>query len=64
MQTLDNSITTVRVRTPWGWRMSSKQGHGEPNPTYIPVAYEAVRRMAETSGAPRAATWGSRSTGR
>jgi cholesterol oxidase len=48
MQTLDNSITTVRVRTPWGWRMSSKQGHGEPNPTYIPVAYEAARRMAET----------------
>ncbi|WP_114422325.1 GMC oxidoreductase [Nocardioides houyundeii] len=47
MQTLDNSITTIRVRTPFGWRMSSKQGHGEPNPTYIPVAYEAARRMAE-----------------
>ncbi|WP_181312141.1 GMC oxidoreductase [Nocardioides campestrisoli] len=47
MQTLDNSITTIRVRTPWGWRMSSTQGHGEPNPTYIPQAYEAARRMAQ-----------------
>ncbi len=50
MQTLDNSITTVGKKTPFGWRMSSKQGHGEPNPTYIPVAYDAVRRMAEVMG--------------
>jgi cholesterol oxidase len=50
MQTLDNSITTVGKKTPFGWRMTSKQGHGEPNPTYIPVAYEAVRRMAEVMG--------------
>ena len=46
MQTLDNSITTVGKKTPFGWRMTSKQGHGAPNPTYIPVAYDAVRRMA------------------
>ncbi len=46
MQTLDNSITTVwRQRGPLGY-MSSTQGHGAPNPTYIPVAYDAVRRMA------------------
>ena len=50
MQTLDNSITTIGKKTPFGWRMSSKQGHGEPNPTYIPVAYDAVRRMAEVMG--------------
>ncbi len=50
MQTLDNSITTVGKRTPFGWRMTSRQGHGEPNPTYIPVAYEATRRMAEAMG--------------
>ena len=50
MQTLDNSITTIGKKTPFGWRMSSKQGHGEPNPTYIPVAYEAVRRMADVMG--------------
>jgi len=46
MQTLDNSITTVGVKGRFGWRMSSKQGHGQPNPTYIPVAYDVVRRMA------------------
>ncbi|NYJ02622.1 cholesterol oxidase [Nocardioides thalensis] len=46
MQTLDNSITTVwRQRGPISY-MSSQQGHGAPNPTYIPVAYDAVRRMA------------------
>jgi cholesterol oxidase len=50
MQTLDNSITTVGKKTPFGWRMTSRQGHGEPNPTYIPVAYEAVRRMAAVMG--------------
>lgn len=50
MQTLDNSITTVAVKTPFGYRMSSVQGHGEPNPTYIPVAYEATRTMAEVMG--------------
>ena len=50
MQTLDNSITTIGKKTPLGWVMSSVQGHGEPNPTYIPVAYEAVRRMAEVMG--------------
>ena len=30
--------------------MNSKQSHGEPNPTYIPIAYEAVRRMADVMG--------------
>ncbi|MDQ4054669.1 MAG: GMC family oxidoreductase [Actinomycetota bacterium] len=50
MQTLDNSITTVGKKTLFGWRMTSKPGHGEPNPTYIPVAYEAVRRMADVMG--------------
>ncbi len=47
MQSLDNSITTSRVKTLFGWRMTSTQGHGEPNPTYIPIAYTAVRTMAK-----------------
>lgn len=46
MQTLDNSITVFPKRTAFGWRLSSRQGHGEPNPTWIPIANEAVRRMA------------------
>ena len=50
MQTLDNSITTHGVKTRFGWRMTSTQGHGEPNPTYIPIAYEATRLMAKVVG--------------
>lgn len=50
MQTLDNSITTFGKKGPFGWRMSSRQGHGAPNPTYIPIAYDAVRRMARLIG--------------
>ncbi|GAB2886403.1 GMC oxidoreductase [Nocardioides pacificus] len=46
MQTLDNSISTTIRRTPIGWRLTSEQGHGAPNPTWIPAANEAVRRMA------------------
>ena len=50
MQTLDNSITTRGVKGRFGWRMTSEQGHGRPNPTYIPVAYEATRRIADVLG--------------
>jgi cholesterol oxidase len=48
MQNLDNSIVVFSKR---GWfgrtRLSSKQGHGSPNPTWIPLANEAVRRLAK-----------------
>lgn len=50
MQTHDNSITTRARKTPFGWSMTSEQGHGEPNPTYIPIAYDAVRAMARVVG--------------
>jgi cholesterol oxidase len=54
MQTLDNSITTVwRTRGGVGY-MSSVQGHGAPNPTYIAAAYDAVRRLARVMGARQA----------
>ncbi|MFL6173275.1 MAG: GMC oxidoreductase [Marmoricola sp.] len=49
MQTVDNSITTFNKKIP-GTNiryMTSKQGHGTPNPTWIPVGNEAVERMAE-----------------
>ena len=59
MQHLDNSITTFTKRGPGGFRiMSSKQGHGEPNPTWIPVGNEATRRMAEKVGGIAGGTWG------
>ncbi|HNO39705.1 MAG TPA: GMC oxidoreductase, partial [Marmoricola sp.] len=52
MQTLDNSITTYIKRVPGTskWYLTSKQGHGAPNPSWIPVANKAVRRMAEIIG--------------
>jgi cholesterol oxidase len=52
MQSLDNSITTFgkRGRLTRRWRMTSRQGHGAPNPGWIPVANEAVRRIAADIG--------------
>ncbi len=51
MQTNDNSITVFPKRT-WRGRskLTSRQGHGEPNPTWIPKANEATRRMADEIG--------------
>ncbi|MGH3448085.1 MAG: GMC oxidoreductase, partial [Nocardioidaceae bacterium] len=48
MQTIDNSITTYtkRSRLTGRRRLTSRQGYGEPNPTWIPLANQAVRRMA------------------
>jgi cholesterol oxidase len=50
MQSLDNSITTYGKKTLGVWRMTSRQGHGAPNPTWIPVANETVRRIAAKVG--------------
>lgn len=51
MQSLDNSITTYGKRSRLlGWRMTSRQGHGAPNPTWIPVGNQVVTRMAEMLG--------------
>lgn len=54
MQTRDNSITVRPRRTLFGRvKLTSTQGHGEPNPTWIPKANEATRRTAvEIGGAP------------
>jgi cholesterol oxidase len=46
MQTRDNSITCFTKRGVRGRRLTSKQGHGEPNPTWIPTGHDAVRRIA------------------
>ncbi|GAA4109464.1 GMC family oxidoreductase [Nocardioides fonticola] len=52
MQSLDNSITTYgkRSKLTGRWHMTSRQGHGAPNPTWIPVANEAVTRIAGVLG--------------
>ncbi|CAM3947241.1 GMC oxidoreductase [Smaragdicoccus niigatensis] len=50
MQHLDNSITTYTKRGVFGRKMASKQGHGEPNPTWIPVGNEVTRAVAKKIG--------------
>ena len=48
MQTHDNSLTLFPKKGRLGrGRMTSKQGHGLPNPTWIPAAHEAMTRMAK-----------------
>jgi cholesterol oxidase len=59
MQHLDNSITTFTERTKLGFRrLTSKQGHGEPNPTWIPVGNEVTRRIAKKIDGVAGGTWG------
>jgi cholesterol oxidase len=50
MQSLDNSLTVRRKRSLFGERLVTKQGHGEPNPTWIPVGNEVTRRVAKRIG--------------
>jgi cholesterol oxidase len=59
MQHLDNSITTYTKRTKYGKRrLTSRQGHGEPNPTWIPVGNEVTRRIAKKIDGVAGGTWG------
>jgi cholesterol oxidase len=53
MQSVDNSLTVSARRHPvlgrLGFRsvgLTSRQGHGAPNPAWIPSGHEAVRRLA------------------
>jgi cholesterol oxidase len=50
MQSLDNSLRVVRKRGLFGRRLTTRPGHGDPNPTWIPVANEAARHTAERIG--------------
>jgi cholesterol oxidase len=57
MQSLDNSLTTYLATGPGGRRrLTSKQGHGEENPTYIASGHEGIRvlaaKLAERIGRP------------
>lgn len=46
MQSLDNSLTSFLRRT----GLKTKQGTGEPNPTWIPLAHDAARLFADKAG--------------
>jgi cholesterol oxidase len=51
---LNNSLTTYLKRGLFGTTMTSRQGKGEPNPNWIPMANEITRRVAEKiNGDPR-----------
>ncbi|MDP9820214.1 cholesterol oxidase [Nocardioides massiliensis] len=60
MQTIDNSITVFpkRSKLTGRWYLSSRQGHGIPNPTWIPSGNEVVRRMAGVLGGTAGGTIG------
>lgn len=59
MQTLDNSITVRGERDRLGrFRLRSAQGHGQPNPDWIPEGNEATRILAERVGGIAGGSWG------
>lgn len=59
MQSRDNSLRTVLRRGPFGlWRrISTRQGHGDPNPTWIPQANDVARRVADRIDGDPAGAW-------
>ncbi len=57
MQSLDNSIVVSRRRSRLGPKLTSRPGHGHPNPTWIPAAHEAARTLAEVIGGDAMGTW-------
>jgi cholesterol oxidase len=59
MQSLNNSITVLRKKTRFGFaRLTTKQGDGEPNPTWIPVANKAAEQLARNVDGMAGGTWG------
>jgi cholesterol oxidase len=55
----DEQWSHITERTKLGFRrMTSKQGHGEPNPTWIPVRNEVTRRIAKKIDGVAGGTWG------
>ena len=50
MQSLDNSLRIMLRGHRRGPHLRSTQGHGEPNPTYIPIGHRAARLAAEAIG--------------
>lgn len=55
MQSIDNSLRLSAKKGAFGIRIASEQGHGRPNPTWLPVGHEAARAAAEAlDGIPQA----------
>ncbi|HEX8407926.1 MAG TPA: GMC family oxidoreductase [Thermoanaerobaculia bacterium] len=58
MQTLDNSLTLFGRKRFGRYKLTSKQGHGEPNPSWIPAGTEAAKRLATVIDGDPGGTWG------
>ena len=58
MQNIDNSLTTFVTKKGPIRYVSSKQGHGAPNPTWIPSGNDATRRIADKIDGIPGGTWG------
>ena len=50
MQSRNNSLTMRLKNGLFGKRLATTQGHGEPNPSFIPIAHETARHVAEVIG--------------
>lgn len=57
MQSLDNSLRTNLRRRFGRYWLTSRQGHGAPNPSYIPVGEQANDSAAEKIGGIAGGTW-------
>ncbi|MGH3449818.1 MAG: FAD-dependent oxidoreductase [Haloechinothrix sp.] len=58
MQSLDNSLTTYTKKGLFGRRRyTSRQGHGEPNPTFIRPGYDATHIAAKLIDGLPGSTW-------
>jgi cholesterol oxidase len=59
MQARDNSLSVSgQRRFTGGYRLTTRQGHGRPNPTWLPVGHDVARRLAARIGGNPSGTWG------
>ena len=58
MQSRDNSLITYLRRGIFGSRLTSRQGHGEANPSWVPAGHELARSIASDIGATPGAVVG------
>jgi cholesterol oxidase len=54
MQTKDNSLNILKKRK----RLTTVAGHGEANPTYLPIANDSARIVADIIGGEPWGSWG------